>query len=166
MKNFHLHTNFTINSIVTKSENLNSFPTLLFFNKQKVSIIESYEYISLPIRLEFKTKQIISLSSKIQHIKSYKKITHFFSEGKRRFLSSLLNALNHSYRDLQHIEQITMNTTIHTKITERGLINDAATIGLKLIGNLAKEVFPTNYIIDSANNRYLNRYMINLHKIE
>ena len=106
------------------------------------------------------------MSSNIQHIKSFKRITLFFSEGKRRFLSSLLNALKHSYRDLQYIEQITMNTTIHTKITKRGLINDAAKIGLKPIGNLAKEVFPTNYIINSANNRCLNRDMINLHKIE
>ena len=59
-----------------------------------------------------------------------------------------------------------MNTTIHTKITNRGLINDAAKIGLKLMGNLAKEVIPKNYIINSANNRYLNRHTINLHKIE
>lgn len=153
---------------VIKSEkiNLDRFPTLLFFNKEKVSIIESYEYISLPIQLEFKKRQITSLSSKIQHIKSFKKITHFFSEGKRRFLSSLLRSLNHSYRDLQHIEQITMNTTIHTKFTKRGLINDAAKIGLKLIGNLVKEVFPANYVINTANNRYLNKDMINLHEIE
>ena len=157
-----------LTSKVINSErmNLNRFPTLLFFNKQKISIIESYEYISLPIRLEFKKKQLASLSSKIQYIKSFKRISHFFSEGKRRFLSSLLNSLDHSYRDLQQIEQITMNTTIHTKITKRGLINDAAKIGLKLIGNLAKEVFPTNYIINTANNRYLNKDMINLHNIE
>ena len=129
------------NVIKSEKMNLNRFPTLLFFNKQKVSIIESYEYISLPIKLEFKKRQITSLSSKIQHIRSFKRITHFFSEGKRRFLTSLLNSLNHSYRDLQHIEQITMNTTIHTKVTKRGLINDAAKIGLKLIGNLVKEVF-------------------------
>ena len=59
-----------LKSKVIKSEkmNLNRFPTLLFFNKQKVPIIESYEYISLPIQLEFKKRQITSLSSKIQHI--------------------------------------------------------------------------------------------------
>ena len=59
-----------LTSKVIKSENLNRFPTLLVFDNQKVSIIESYEYISLPVRLEFKKKQITSLSSKIQHIKS------------------------------------------------------------------------------------------------
>ena len=154
------------NVIKSEKMNLNRFPTLLFFNKQKVPIIESYEYISLPIKLEFKKRQITSLSSKIQHIRSFKRITHFFSEGKRRFLTSLLNSLNHSYRDLQHIEQITMNTTIHTKVTKRGLINEAAKIGLKLIGNLVKEVFPKNYIINTSNNRYLNKDMINLHEIE
>ena len=136
----------------------------LFFSKNQIEIVDKYKYLAFPIKLQLKKDLLLTLKSKLIKIESFKKTNFsFFSDGKKQFLRSLLLQLENSYKDILDIEKITQNTIKHDK---RGFVALAARIGLKLISNLAKEIFPKHFIINSSNNRYLNGDEIKLHKIE
>ena len=135
--------------------------TNIFIEKRHVNFAKNYKFLALPINIQMKKDYLSVLKAKLKALSDSKHTYYTFSEGKRKFIKSLIYQIDYASYKIRLLESITRKSSIHQR---RDIFEQSLKLGIKVIGKIVKELFPTNFMISNENGKFLDRTKIQLEK--